>query len=449
MASKDIAIRVNNISKCYRIGLKENIHDSIGSAIIDFIKSPLKNYRKYRSLYRFDDINDLNSTSANSPDIIWALRDVSFEVRQGEVVGIIGRNGAGKSTLLKILCKITTPTEGRAELRGKVSSLLEVGTGFHPELTGRENIYLNGTILGMRKKEVDRKFDEIVAFSGVERFIDTPVKRYSSGMKVRLAFSVAAYLEPEILIVDEVLAVGDADFQKKCLNKMQEVGRHGRTVLFVSHNMPAIARLCRRAILLDEGRILKDDLSHQVVSVYLNSGHGTMAERKWPDQEKAPSSGIARLYAVRVCSESGLITDAIDIRQGVGIEMEYEVLSQGHVLLPNFHFINEDGIEVFVIVDVDPEWRRRPRPAGRYVSTAWLPGNLLSEGTLFVRANLCTLDPLIIQFDVPDAVAFQVIDSLDGNSARGDYAGPLPGVIRPIARWSTKFSPNGSGAQVL
>ena len=247
MSLKDFAIKAEKISKCYRIGLKEEMHDSIAGAVFDFLKSPLKNYRKYRSLYKFEEIKNGNPNTS-AADIIWALKDVSFEVKQGEVLGIIGRNGAGKSTLLKILCKITDPTSGVAEIRGRVSSLLEVGTGFHPELTGRENIYLNGTILGMTKKEVDHKFDEIVDFSGMEKFIETPVKRYSSGMKVRLAFSVAAHLEPEILLIDEVLAVGDADFQKKCLSKMEDVGQEGRTVLFVSHNMPAITRLCKRAI---------------------------------------------------------------------------------------------------------------------------------------------------------------------------------------------------------
>lgn len=271
MSSNDIAIKIENLSKCYRIGLKEELHDSFASAIFDFIKSPLKNYRKYRSLYKFEDIRpDFNQNSnPNPPDMIWALRGISFQVRQGETLGIIGKNGAGKSTLLKILSRITDPTTGHAEIRGRVSTLLEVGTGFHPELTGRENIFLNGTILGMTKKEVDRKFDEIVDFSGVEKFIDTPVKRYSSGMKLRLAFSVAAHLEPEILMIDEVLAVGDAAFQSKCIKKMQEVAKHGRTVLFVSHNMGAIRKLCSRAILLDSGSLQLDADISQVIKQHM------------------------------------------------------------------------------------------------------------------------------------------------------------------------------------
>ena len=438
------AIKVENISKLYRIGLKEKTRDTFGATLIDFIKSPLKNYRKYLSLYKFDDIDPNHHPElSNEPsDIIWALRDVSFEVKEGEVLGIIGRNGAGKSTLLKILSRITDPTRGRVEIRGRVSSLLEVGTGFNPELTGRENVYLNGTVLGMKKKEIDGKFDEIVAFAGVENFIETPVKRYSSGMKVRLAFSVAAHLEPEILLIDEVLAVGDAKFQKKCLNKMQDVGQEGRTVLFVSHNMPAITRLCERTILLHEGRILQDGQSHQVVSAYLNTGQGSTAVREWSDPKEAPGGKVARLRAVRVRSKDNKIIDAVDIRKPVGIEMEYEVLQSGYMLMPSFHFYNEEGVHVFSTVDHDPNWRRRRRPSGRYVSTAWIPGNLLSEGTLFVTLGLTTMDPNIPIFHERDMLTFQVIDSIDGDSARGDWAGMWYGVVRPLLKWNTEFRPN-------
>ncbi len=270
MKSDDIAIKVENISKRYRIGRKEKVHDSFGGALFDFIKSPLENYKKYRSFYEFGDI-DLNSSDSgiNSNDIVWAVREVSFEVGKGEVIGLIGGNGAGKSTLLKILARITDPTSGQAEIRGKVSSLLEVGTGFHQELTGRENVYLNGTILGMKKREVESNFDEIVDFSGIEKFIDTPVKRYSSGMKVRLAFAVAAFMEPEILLVDEVLAVGDAKFQAKCIGKMSEVSRQGRTIIFVSHNMAAIENLCDRVILLESGKVKLDTDSQSAISQYI------------------------------------------------------------------------------------------------------------------------------------------------------------------------------------
>ena len=239
-----------SLSKRYRIGQKQQVHDTFASAVADFAKLPLRNLQRLRRLTSFSEDGPVDE------DVIWALRDVSLEVERGQVVGIIGRNGAGKSTLLKILCRITEPTSGRAELQGRVDSLLEVGTGFHPELTGRDNVFLNGSVLGMSRAEIKRKFDEIVDFSGVEKFIDTPVKRYSSGMKVRLAFSVAAHLEPDILLIDEVLAVGDAAFQRKCLGKMEEVSGEGRTVLFVSHNMGSIGKLCPTAILLEEGRLV-------------------------------------------------------------------------------------------------------------------------------------------------------------------------------------------------
>ncbi len=258
------AITVENLSKAYRIGLKEEIPDTLLSAATSVLRAPLKNFKRLRGL-------DTYSKNGDAEDIIWALKDVSFEVQEGEVLGVIGRNGAGKSTLLKILSRITKPTSGRAIIRGRVSSLLEVGTGFHPELSGRENVYMNGTILGMTKREIDRKFDEIVDFSGVEKFLDTPIKRYSSGMKVRLAFAVAAHLEPEILIIDEVLAVGDAEFQKKCLGKMQDVADAGRTVLFVSHNMQAVSTLTDRCLLIQHGTNIQDGDPRAVIQKYLEA----------------------------------------------------------------------------------------------------------------------------------------------------------------------------------
>src|SRR2546426_830352 len=257
----DIAIRVENLGKRYRIGQRLR-YQTFRDALSGVLSAPFRGAHSYLSGQRPSECHH------ESDDVIWALKDVSFDVKYGEVIGVIGRNGAGKSTLLKILSRITKPTEGCAEIHGRVGSLLEVGTGFHPDLTGRENVYLNGTILGMKKREVDAKFEEIVDFSGVEKFIDTPVKRYSSGMRVRLAFSVAAHLEPEILIVDEVLAVGDAEFQKRCLGKMEDVASHGRTVLFVSHNMGAVSQLCDRCILLQDGGIRFDGETKEAVDIY-------------------------------------------------------------------------------------------------------------------------------------------------------------------------------------
>lgn len=274
----DTTILVENLSKCYRLGLQEQKQDTLAGSILAGVKQPLHNLRHLRRLTRFA------QGEQEADDVLWAVKDVSFEVQTGEVVGVIGRNGAGKSTLLKILARITHPTSGRIELRGQVSSLLEVGTGFHPDLTGRENVYLNGTILGMRKAEIDRKFDEIVEFSGVEKFLDTQVKHYSSGMKVRLAFAVAAHLEPEIMLVDEVLAVGDSEFQRKCLGKMGEVARNGRTVLFVSHNMGAVQALCTRAMVMNAGEIFFNGDLNTAIGKYLalfdSSSNTDLRDRK-------------------------------------------------------------------------------------------------------------------------------------------------------------------------
>ena len=433
-------IKVEGLHKHYRIGLKEEMHDSFLGSALNFFKSPLLNYRKYRSLYRFDDIKLDQGTILNngSDNVIWALKDVSFKVKKGEVLGIIGNNGAGKTTLLKVLSKITTPSFGRAEICGKISSLLEVGTGFHQELTGRENIFLNGTILGMRKREVDSKFDEIVDFSGVEKFIDTPVKRYSVGMKIRLGFSVAAFLEPDILVIDEVLAVGDSDFQKKCLQKMETVGKHGRTVLFVSHNMQMITRLCSRAILLEKGKIKDDGPADKVVASYLTAGRLSSSERIWENKQESPGGDVARLLAVRVKDENGTILQSFDIRKPIGIEMEYEVLKSDYMLLPHYNIFNEGGEWLFTTIDTDPNWRGR-RPAGSYTATAWIPGNFLSEGLIFVQSSLFTLEPRTVQFKPRDVVSFQVVDSLCGDTARGEWSGTMKGAVRPLLKWTNEY----------
>jgi lipopolysaccharide transport system ATP-binding protein len=426
----DPAILVESVSKQYRLGTGRGRHDSLRDATWDaavrcagLIGRAITGRRPMRS---------------EGVDYIWALQGVSFEVRAGEVLGIVGPNGAGKSTLLKILSRITEPTDGRVQMVGRVGSLLEVGTGFHPDLTGRENVYLNGAILGMRRAEIDRKLDEIVEFAEVSRFIDTPVKHYSSGMYLRLAFAVGAHLETEILLVDEVLAVGDVRFQEKCLDKMRDVGLHGRTVLFVSHNLLAVKRLCERAVLVDGGKIWKDGPSEDVVSAYLNAGRETTAVREWSDPALAPGRDIVRLRAVRVRTKDGGPAEAVDIRRPVAIEMEYEVLEAGHVLLPNFQFFNSSGIHMFASHDLDPEWRRRRRPSGRYVSRVWVPGNLLSEGTVAVSVGMETVSPKLFQFYVHDAVTFRVIDTLDGDSARGDYIGKIDGIVRPRLEWATE-----------
>ncbi len=308
-------VKIENVSKRYRIG---GLHPGYVTFREVFAEAAFKVFKRR------------SGSNGSSHQTLWALKDINLEVQPGELIGIIGRNGAGKSTLLKIMSRITKPTTGRAAIYGRVGSLLEVGTGFHPDLTGRENIFLNGAILGMRKFEIERKFDEIVSFSEIEKFIDTPVKWYSSGMYVRLAFSVAAHLEPEVLIMDEVLAVGDSAFQQKCLDKMHEIRQQGRTIFFVSHNMTAVTRLCRRVILLDQGTITSDGPARAVVDAYLSSSWKVGAEREWSDLTDAPGNHIVRSRRVRVRTEEGETTAAIDIRRPVGIEITYEVLQPGY-----------------------------------------------------------------------------------------------------------------------
>jgi lipopolysaccharide transport system ATP-binding protein len=429
-------IDIERLSKQYTLGQRPLPGDGLRHAL----ERALRPWNWWRAIARRRDPSDE----------FWALRDVSLAIAEGEVVGIIGRNGAGKSTLLKILSRITEPTEGRVRLRGRTASLLEVATGFHPDLSGRENVFLNGAILGMTRAEIRRKFDEIVAFAEVERFLDTPVKYYSTGMYVRLAFAVAAHLEPEILIVDEVLAVGDAAFQKKCLDKMDDAGHTGRTVLFVSHNMQAVTRLSSRCVLLDDGRVAMDGDARRVASAYLSSGSGACSVREWPDLRTAPGDHVARLAAVRIRSERHDIADTIDIRRAVGVELEYEVLEGGHIFHPHFGLRNEDGVMLFVAQDVDPAWRRRRRPPGRYVSTGWIPGNLLAEGCVSILVVLMTLEPEHAHAIVPDAVLFRVVDDLSAtDTARGDYPRPIPGVVRPLIQWTTQYAPSETPTEAL
>lgn len=409
-------IKVDNVSKVYKLGGPS--HNSLRDALASFVRSPL---------------------SRGARESIDALKSVSFDVSEGETLGIIGNNGAGKSTLLKILSRITKPSAGEIELRGRVGSLLEVGTGFHSELSGRENIFLNGAILGMKRAEIEQKFDEIVAFSEIGKFLDTAVKHYSSGMYMRLAFAVAAHLEPEILIVDEVLAVGDMAFQKKCLRKMRDIGETGRTVLFVSHDMQSIGRLCSRVIWLKDGEIALDGETNEVISAYRTEQSETGSERIWSEPSKRPGNDLAKLSAVRVLDKNGVPASAIDIREPLFIEMEYEILSGEKVVVPNIHLYNDFGVCVFVSHDWQSEWRTKPRPRGTYVSRMKIPGNFLAEGAFLVTVAASTYTPMEVHFVVRDAVLFHVVDSIDGETARGDYAGVLPGIVRPILEWETEI----------
>jgi lipopolysaccharide transport system ATP-binding protein len=424
------AIRIEHLGKRYIIpARRRSTQPMLRDALADSVRSVVDRVKSLAG----ESVNGSRQTE------IWALRNVSFEVPHGQILGIVGQNGAGKSTLLKILSRITEPTEGRAEIRGRVASLLEVGTGFHPELTGRENVYLSGTFLGMKKAEIDRKLDEIIEFSGVATFIETPVKHYSSGMYVRLAFAVAAHLDPDILIIDEVLAVGDVAFQRKCLAKMEDVREHGRTVLFVSHNMTAVSRLCERAILISDGSVQNDGPATEVVSAYLASSLSKTARREWLDARTAPGTEVARLRSTRVRTEAGATAEAVDIRHRIGLEMVFDVLQPGHVLVPHFLLTVQATIVAFTTLDLDPEWRGRPRPVGRFTSTAWVPGNLLAEGVVLVNVGLRGFDPPVSHFFEGDTIAFQVVDTAEGDSARGDWDGALMGVVRPLLKWTTEF----------
>ncbi|HEU4972839.1 MAG TPA: ABC transporter ATP-binding protein [Gaiellaceae bacterium] len=416
-----VAIQTDQLSKQYQIGEMQSAYGTLRDTLASGA----------RRLVRRDHSQHVED--------IWALRDVSLKVPEGQVLGVIGRNGAGKSTLLKILTRITTPTSGTAEIHGRVGSLLEVGTGFHPELTGRENVFLNGSVLGMKRREIQSKFDEIVEFSGVQRFIDTPVKRYSSGMSVRLAFSVAAHLEPEILLVDEVLAVGDAEFQRRCLGRMEDLSQSGRTVLFVSHQMQAVTQLCDRAILLEKGEIALDGSADDVVAEYLQLVGGSSSERTWPE-DSAPGDTLVRLLAVRVVDEGGEVVSSVDVRKPVGIEITFRVLrDSGRSVFPKIKIYDARRNVAFNALDTSSRWRH-PTASGEYVSTAWIPANLLNEGLIAVDVGVCSVGTTKLHphTGANDVVSFHVRDPGEGDSAKGPFTGQLHGVLRPLLEWTTE-----------
>jgi lipopolysaccharide transport system ATP-binding protein len=422
----DAIITVSNLGKKYRI--KHQAEPQRYTALRDVLANKVKGlFQNQKSEIR----------NRKSEEDFWALKDVSFEVKRGEVVAIIGRNGAGKSTLLKILSRITEPTTGRVHLKGRVASLLEVGTGFHPELTGRENIFLNGAILGMSRAEIRKKFDEIVAFAEVEKFLDTPVKRYSSGMYVRLAFAVAAHLEPEILIVDEVLAVGDAEFQKKCLGKMHDVSTQGgRTVLFVSHNMQAVNALCKEAMLLKDGEVVDRGPSWQVIEKHLSVASHNSAEAVWPF-ETAPSGNVVKLHSVRVHGHDGAVSYDQRCGSPITINMEFWCL-RDTTLTPSFHIYNQGDILVFPTATLHvPDLAQKVYAAGLHRCSCVIPAALLNSGTYSVHAFLSRGTDGHAYVHVPKVVSFQVVN--DGTGTGGIYtAGDWPGVIRPLLPWTSQ-----------
>jgi lipopolysaccharide transport system ATP-binding protein len=415
-------IRVENLGKLYRIGLAPIKYQTLSEKITTALNAPLRAFRR------------VQAPTAGSTDTIWALKDVSFDVQQGQVLGVIGRNGAGKSTLLKILSRITEPTEGTVTIRGRVGSLLEVGTGFHPELTGRENIYLNGAILGMKRVDIERKFDEIVAFSEVEQFIDTPVKRYSSGMYLRLAFAVAAHLEPEILVVDEVLAVGDAEFQKKCLGKMGDVAQQGRTVLFVSHNMSAILRLTHESIVLEKGQMALRAPSPEAVDYYLSAGHAKAGERIWEEAEIPPGAAPFRPIALRLRDRRGKIVDTVRSIEPVTIEVEYRLATALTGLRIGLYMYTARGEPVFTSFDTDDPAlfeNFTDRAAGHYLSRCVIPPDTLNQGRYTIGINASSYH--IKRYFEDD----QVLDfNVDASGAPGmHWPESRQGLVRPRLDW--------------
>lgn len=425
----DLAIRVENLGKQYRIGVEPERYKTLRDSLASAINVPLRVVQAALQ----PSIREKIRTSER----IWALREVSFEVQRGQILGIIGRNGAGKSTLLKILSRVTEPTEGYAEIRGRVGSLLEVGTGFHPELTGRENIYLNGAILGMKRVEIDRKFDEIVAFSEVEKFIDTPVKRYSSGMYLRLAFAVAAHLEPEILVVDEVLAVGDAEFQRKCLGKMTDVAREGRTVLFVSHNMSAILRLTEETLLLEKGQLALRAPTTEAVDYYMASSFSKTGERRWDADEIPSQAAPFKPISFRVCDNSGRVVDTVRSTDPVHLEVEYLLDAEITGLRVGFYMMTARGEYVFTSFDTDdPEKFEEfgSRPSGYYVSRCTIPADLLNEGRYILGVNASSFR---VKRYFYDEYALTII--VDGSGAPGtQWAEVRQGPVRPRLNWEIK-----------
>jgi len=410
----DVAIKVESLSKKYTIGVKSS--SSLRETLVS----------------KWD---MLTGKKKEETEEFWALKDVSFEVKKGEVLGIIGKNGAGKSTLLKILSRITEPTTGKAEIYGRVSSLLEVGTGFHPELTGRENIFLNGTILGMTRKEVKAKFDEIVDFSGVEKFIDTPVKHYSSGMYVRLAFAVAAHLEPEILIIDEVLAVGDAEFQKKCLGKMDAVAKEGRTVLFVSHNMGAVNSLCSNCILLNNGNIVINNKTADVILKYYSNENSTAFFE--PKIKKIGDKNI-ELISGWVENLEGKIQNSFNFNESFNVCMKYKIFTeQSSIPVPNFHFYFTDGSYAFLSQPASEKAKEK----GIYIAKCNIPKFFLNNKTYFVGLAVTTYHEVgyDVNFWEQNALSFIIKDEMNYSEInRYNYHSEIPGVVRPLLNWETE-----------
>ena len=425
----DVVIRADNLSKRYRIGTYQPVHSTVRHQLATALTHPVD---VLSSFVRHSSSEGHKKQTARN-EYIWALKDISFEVKEGEVVGIIGLNGAGKSTLLKILTRITEPTEGYAEIHGRVSSLLEVGTGFHPELTGRENVYLNGAILGMKKAEIDRKYDEIVAFAEVEKFMDTPVKRYSSGMRVRLAFAVAAHLEPEIMLIDEVLAVGDIAFQKKCLGTMEETAKGGRTILFVSHNVGTISTLCPKTILLEEGRIAYIGPTQQAITRYMAGLTDTAVSEKQWSYEEAPGREKAKLKRVCVIDSQGASNQFYSTTEPIIVTLEYWVLTNSAPINIGFRLYDENDNWICSVGNYTETRDKSIREPGLYRSVCTIPANLLNAGkhTISPSLNANLTDS---QAMVQHCVAFETVDDHRIHTRYDKWGG----IIKPDFGWNSE-----------
>lgn len=418
-------INIENLDKQYRLG-------EIGTGTLSHdINRWWHIIRGKEDPYKM--IGSKNDRASNTKsDYVWALKNINFDVKDGEVVGIIGKNGAGKSTLLKILSKVTGPTNGKISLNGRIGALLEVGTGMHPELTGRENIFLNGAILGMTKKEVSKKFDEIVDFAGIALYVDTPFKRYSSGMRVRLGFAVAAFLEPEILIVDEVLAVGDAEFQKKAIGKMKEVSNNqGRTVLFVSHNMNSINTLCNRCIYLENGEVKSIGETSKIVNEYLTDENNGKYSIEYKNIN--PGDDIAILHSARLINSDKKTIDHSNINEKIGVEYTYEILKNGYNPIPNIHFHTVKGEHAFTCAEAQ---KNSYCEKGFYSAITWISENLLNVETYLISIGLSTMSPVIIHFLVKDALVLNTIENI--NDRNEGHNQKINGVLRPKLNWEIK-----------
>jgi lipopolysaccharide transport system ATP-binding protein len=414
-----LMIKAENISKKYRYGSNYSPVSTLREAISDL---PCRIFAKHQSSEEF-----------------YALKDINFQISAGETVGLIGRNGTGKTTLLKILSQITYPTHGRAELFGNIGSLLEVGAGFHKDLTGRENVFLNGAMLEMSHREISQKFDDIIAFANLEKFVDMQVKHYSSGMFMRLAFAIAAHVEPEILLLDEVLAVGDFEFQKRCVQKIEQLARNGHTIMLVSHDLSRVEKLCQRAIWLEGGEIKMDDQAEKVTKALVQSAADYSVGLEWTDENIEFQSAEVRLRRIRLIDENHKLLKQIDLTQSFGVEIEFDVLTNDHLIVPRLDFTDGFNTLLFSAFEVDSEWHHKNRPHGRHTCTAWLPKNLFGEGQLGIGVSILSFRPWTIHFEAQNLLRVEVVSGSAKLTSRGHFEGNIPGLIRPLLNWTSKY----------